>query len=130
MINDSKEIFIALRGKSGQMANRWEFPGGKVDEGESETVAIKREMQEEFGVNVNVLEKITTGSFFHNEKKSLLEVYHVVPEHDGIKKRFVLTEHTDYKWIDYKNIPFDNFVDSDLSVYQKVVEFIENKFNK
>lgn len=120
-----KKILIAHRNNSGQMANRWEFPGGKVDEGETEIEAIYREMKEEFDVDVQVKEKITTSYFVHNEKKSLLEVYLVELSHDGIDKKYSLTEHSEYKWVDYKEIPVDNFVDSDLRVYPEVISFLE-----
>lgn len=120
-----KKILIAHRNNSGQMANRWEFPGGKVDEGETEIEAIHREMKEEFDVDVQVKEKIATSCFVHNEKKSLLEVYLVELSHDGINKKYSLTEHSEYKWVDYKEIPVDNFVDSDLRVYPEVISFLE-----
>ena len=120
-----KKILIAHRNNSGQMANRWEFPGGKVDEGETEIEAIHREMKEEFDVDVQVKKKIATSCFVHNEKKSLLEVYLVELSHDGIDKKYSLTEHSEYKWVDYKEIPVDNFVDSDLRVYPEVISFLE-----
>lgn len=125
IVYKDKKILIAHRNNSGQMANRWEFPGGKVDEGETEIEAIHREMKEEFDVDVQVKEKITTSYFVHNEKKSLLEVYLVELSHDGIDKKYSLTEHSEYKWVDYKEIPVDNFVDSDLRVYPEVISFLE-----
>lgn len=125
IVYKDKKILIAHRNNSGQMANRWEFPGGKVDEGETEIEAIHREMKEEFDVDVQVKEKIATSCFVHNEKKSLLEVYLVELSHDGIDKKYSLTEHSEYKWVDYKEIPVDNFVDSDLRVYPEVISFLE-----
>lgn len=122
-----KKILIAHRNPTGQMGNRWEFPGGKVEGDDTEVTAIVREMHEEFNVKATALEKITEGSFEHNGKVSMLEVYHVELEHDGIQKTYDLTEHTEYKWISIYDIPKDNFVDSDLSVYDKVVEFLEKE---
>ncbi|MCQ2611245.1 MAG: NUDIX domain-containing protein [Treponema sp.] len=122
-----KKILIAHRNPTGQMGNRWEFPGGKVEGDDTEVTAIVREMHEEFNVKATALEKITEGSFEHNGKVSMLEVYHVELEHDGIQKPYDLTEHTEYKWISIYDIPKDNFVDSDLSVYDKVVEFLEKE---
>ncbi len=48
------------------MGDRWEFPGGKVDEGETDEIAVVREFSEEFGVKVRVGEKITETHFEHN----------------------------------------------------------------
>jgi 8-oxo-dGTP diphosphatase len=108
------------------MGNRWEFPGGKVDAGENETDSIVREMKEEFGVAAVVGAKITESDFVHNEKKSLLKAYLVELEHDGIEKPFVLTEHTEYKWVCIDEIPSYEFVDSDLKIYPKVKEFLSS----
>lgn len=119
------KVLIAHRNPTGQMGSRFEFPGGKVDEGESEEQAIKREMSEEFGIEVSVLNKITTGHFIHNEKESLLEVYLIKVPHDGMTEKYKLTEHTDYKWVNIDDIPKENFVDSDLSVYPEVKQFLK-----
>ena len=71
------KILIAKRIARGEMGDRWEFPGGKIEEGEDYITAIKREMQEEFGVTVSVGRKITTGTFTHREKPCTLDVLEV-----------------------------------------------------
>lgn len=122
------KILIAHRNSSGQMCNRWEFPGGKVEEGETDSQAIIREMNEEFGITVEVLQKITTGTFFHNGKERQLDVYLIKVPHDGIEKKYVLTEHTEYEWVGINEIPKDNFVDSDLAVYPQIRKFLLDNF--
>lgn len=119
------KIFIAKRILKGDMGGKWEFPGGKIEEGEDFKTAIQREMKEEFCVDVEVIKKITQGTFKHNGKKCFLDVFFVHFEHDGIHKPFVLTEHTEYKWVEPDIIKTLDFVDSDLSVYPDVVKFIK-----
>ncbi len=48
--NAQKEIFITQRDASSHMAGFWEFPGGKVEEGETPAQAVIRELQEETGI--------------------------------------------------------------------------------
>ncbi len=122
------KILIARRNPTGQMGGRWEFPGGKIDDGENCGQAIVREMREEFGVRVEVGEKICDGEFFHNGKNCSLHAYEIFLEHDGISRPFALTEHSEYKWIPIGEIPADNFVDSDLSIYERVKDFVEKKY--
>ena len=121
------KIFIAKRQMVGDMGGRWEFPGGKIEEGEDLETAVVREMQEEFGVTVKVGRKITSGTFMHKNKPCTLDVLEVTFPHDGLEKRFELTEHTDYTWADISIIPQLNFVDSDLSIYNDVKKWCQNE---
>ena len=121
------KIFIAKRQMVGDMGGRWEFPGGKIEEGEDLETAVIREMQEEFGVTVSVGQKITSGTFTHRNKPCTLDVLSIHFPHDGMNERFTLTEHTDYRWADLSEIPALNFVDSDLAVYDAVKKWCENE---
>lgn len=121
------KIFIAKRQMVGDMGGRWEFPGGKIEEGEDLSQAVIREMNEEFGVTVTVGKKITSGTFTHKGKPCTLDVLEVHFPHDGLKTRFTLTEHTDYKWENIENIPELDFVDSDLAVYDAVKKWCKNE---
>ena len=121
------KIFIAKRQMVGDMGGRWEFPGGKIEDGEDLQTAVVREMQEEFGVTVTVGRKITSGTFTHKGKPCTLDVLEVTFPHDGMEKKFELTEHTDYTWAEIDSIPGLNFVDSDLSIYADVKKWCENE---
>ncbi|ALR75454.1 8-oxo-dGTP diphosphatase MutT [[Enterobacter] lignolyticus] len=48
--NAQGEIFITQRAADAHMANKWEFPGGKIEDGESAEQAMVRELQEEVGI--------------------------------------------------------------------------------
>lgn len=50
--NQNNEILCALRSPNMSIPNRWEFPGGKVEKGESLKEAIEREIQEELNCNI------------------------------------------------------------------------------
>lgn len=114
------KVFIAKRQNTGDMGNRWEFPGGKIDQGEDFEKAIKREMQEEFGVSVDVGPHIASTSFMHKGKECFVDAFSVHFHEDGIERKFKLTEHTDYCWEDIDKIPELNFVDSDLQLYPAI----------
>ncbi len=124
-ISDSK-VLIAHRKTGGQMSERWEFPGGKVENGETCEQAVVREFDEEFGTAVTVGEKIASAIFVHNDKEVLLTAYRIFVAHDGMAVPYVLTEHTEYKWVEINEIPSLNFVDSDMKLYPDVKKYIES----
>lgn len=106
------------------MGGRWEFPGGKVESGESDEESVIREFSEEFGVEIQVDKKIAEATFRHKGDDFTLTAYLVHLPHNGMKKKFVLTEHTEYRWAELAEIPTLNFVDSDLLIYPQICKFL------
>ncbi len=121
---NKQKIFIAKRVPVGDMGGKWEFPGGKIENNEETKCAIVREMQEEFNTTVTVGAKIAETTFTHHNENVLLSAYAVSFEHDGMDKKFDLTEHTEYKWVNVETIPTLDFVDSDLKIYPQVLDYI------
>ncbi|MBU4681880.1 8-oxo-dGTP diphosphatase MutT [Cedecea davisae] len=58
--NPQGEIFITQRAADAHMANKWEFPGGKIEAGESPEQALIRELQEETGITAQKAELFET----------------------------------------------------------------------
>lgn len=121
---DGKKVLIAHRNPTGQMGNRWEFPGGKVEDGEDEREGLVREFEEEFGVTVRVGEQIAAAQFKHNGEVRDLHAYRIYVPHNGLEEKYVLTEHTEYRWAEMAEIPELHFVDSDMLIYPQVVKYL------
>lgn len=77
LTNQVGEILLQRRPEGKQMAGLWEFPGGKVDAGESPELALVRELREELGIDVAVsdLIPITFASEPLGSKNLLLLLY-------------------------------------------------------
>ena len=114
------KILIAKRKPGGDMGERWEFPGGKIEEGENYSQAIVREMNEEFGCSVSVFQQLAQSSFIHDGKECTVNAFRVRLENDGINKPYTLTEHTQIEWVSPKEILKRSFVDSDLKLFSQI----------
>lgn len=62
LIRNEGKIFIARRKPGKAMAGYWEFPGGKIENGELPELALKRELEEELGMQVDNLKFFAEGT--------------------------------------------------------------------
>jgi 8-oxo-dGTP diphosphatase len=119
-------VFIARRGAQGGMGGKWEFPGGKVEPGESDEQALIREYAEEFGVKVTVDRFIGSAEFEHGGK-SAVRAYQI----SFLSERFTLSEHTDWRWAAADEVKIfastGDFVDSDIKLLPAVFETCLNE---
>jgi mutator protein MutT len=74
--NDAGQILIDRRKPGGKMGGLWEFPGGKVEPGESIETCVAREVQEELGIQIVVGESLMTIAHDYTEFKVTLHVHH------------------------------------------------------
>ena len=75
--NSQGEIFICQRTGGQHQAGKWEFPGGKVESGESLPGALNRELNEEIGIEVESCEPLLQIAHDYGDKAVLLDVWRV-----------------------------------------------------
>ncbi len=71
-------ILLARRTEGRDLAGAWEFPGGKVETGESPDVALKRELHEELGIEIDAIEHLISVPQRYANKSIVLDVYTVL----------------------------------------------------
>ena len=77
LLNDNHEVLIALRSAESHQGGLWEFPGGKVEEGESVERALNREFEEELGISVQVCTELTQIMHEYADKSVMLDVWRI-----------------------------------------------------
>jgi len=117
------KVFIARRKAGGDLGGKWEFPGGKVEEGEGDADALRREYFEEFGVAVTVGALLANGEFSHNGQKFSLNAYRIFFE----SHRFCMTEHSEWRWAAIEEIETLDFADSDRLLLPRLQAYLETQ---
>ncbi|WP_414576020.1 8-oxo-dGTP diphosphatase MutT [Anabaena sp. CCY 9402-a] len=74
--NDQQQILIDRRRQEGSMGGLWEFPGGKIEFGETVEECIKREIYEELGIVIEVGEHLITIDHTYTHLRVTLTVHH------------------------------------------------------
>lgn len=85
VLNDNHEVLIALRPAQSHQGGLWEFPGGKVEEGESVEDALIREFEEELGISVQACTALTQIRHEYSDKSVMLDVWRI-EKYSGIPK--------------------------------------------
>jgi 8-oxo-dGTP diphosphatase len=112
------KVFVAQRPDNKSQPGCWEFPGGKIESGESICSCIIREMDEELGMTVIPKLKLTEVLHTYNDFCIELTPVLCVVKSD----HFYLHEHKDAGWFDIDRLESLNWAPADLSIVRKVIK--------
>lgn len=119
--NPQQQILISRRAAHQHQGNRWEFPGGKVDAGESVSSALIRELDEELGVLVQGYDSLCTIDFNYPDKLVRLHVFWVDEFSGDIHSR----EGQEWQWAQASGLSAFEFPDANTPI----LEAIEKRLN-
>lgn len=120
IIKIDNKILVTQRSEKMKLPLKWEFPGGKLEDNESELDCIKREIREELHLEIEVLERLSNSVFDYGAFKINLIPFIA----NYISGDIVLTEHKDYKLIDKSELINLDWADADITI---VEEFLKLK---
>lgn len=119
IIKKDDKIFATQRGY-GDFQGGWEFPGGKVEPGETLEAALVREIKEELEADINVLELFDVVEYDY--PKFHLTMHCFICE--LVSEDVVLTEHSAVKWLDKAGLDSVDWLPADLGLIEKLRELI------
>lgn len=114
IIRDGK-VFATQRGY-GEFKDGWEFPGGKVESGESREEALKREIKEELDAEIQVNRLLETVEYDY--PKFHLTMHCFVCELES--ENLILKEHEDARWLSMDEMDTMDWLPADRDVAGKV----------
>lgn len=117
VILDEGRVMCAQRGPDGSLPGMWEFPGGKIEPGESPQEALKREILEELGCNIVVGDLINTASHRYDFGTVNLTTYYCTLE----SGEPLATEHSALDWRLPAELPELQWAPADLPAVAQIV---------
>ena len=117
--NGEKQIFATQRGY-GEWKDWWEFPGGKIEAGESAEQAIAREIKEELATEIRAERKICTVEYDYPAFHLVMECFLC----SVVSGKLTLLEHENAAWLSADKLESVKWLPADVEVLGKVKELL------
>jgi 8-oxo-dGTP diphosphatase len=117
IIIDNK-IVVTQRSENMKLPLKWEFPGGKLEENESEIDCIKREIKEELNIEIEILRRLSTSDYDYGTFKIKLIPYLA----NYISGDIQLSEHHDYRLMDKSELLNLDWAEADIPIVEEFLK--------
>lgn len=121
IIIENNRVLCAQRSENMSHPLLWEFPGGKIEAGETASACIIREIKEELNIEINILERLESHFHTYPQKKEIELIPFICSYIDG---NFMLKEHKEIRWVSFSELNQLNWAEADLTI----VKFLQNKY--
>ena len=115
--NAAGEIYITQRAADAHMAHKWEFPGGKIEAGETPQDAVIRELQEEVGIAATSLHQFDKLEYQFPDRHITLWFWMV----DGWEGEPWGKEGQPGRWVAQRDLVADEFPPANVPVIEKLI---------
>ena len=118
----TKQVFATQRGY-GDWKGWWEFPGGKIEDGESPEDALKREIREELATEISVSDYVDTIEYDYHAFHLSMKCY----ECSVISGKLELLEHENASWLTRESLRSVKWLPADELILDKIAMFLRSK---
>jgi 8-oxo-dGTP diphosphatase len=118
ILRDGK-VLICQRTRHQPMPLKWEFPGGKIEEGEQPRDALRRELDEELGIAASIGEEVARVRHDYKGGGSVELRFYLVHEYRGEMENRIFR---DVRWVARGELPQYDFLDADLELVDQIAQ--------
>jgi 8-oxo-dGTP diphosphatase len=104
-------VLIAQRKAGGAHGLKWEFPGGKIEPGESPQAALARELNEELGIAAAIGAEVDRYEFTYPGKSAILLIFFEVDAFDTVPRNLAFEQ---IRWAEFRDLPNYDFLEGDV----------------
>jgi 8-oxo-dGTP diphosphatase len=115
--NAAREVLICQRSPDKPMGMKWEFPGGKVEPGESSEEALARELDEELGIRATIGPEITAIRHNYRNGGAIHIQFFTIESFTGELRNQVFH---DMQWSTLERLPEYDFLEADLTLIREL----------
>lgn len=112
------KVLIARRKNPPQLAGKWEFPGGKLEEGEAPRVCLAREMKEEFGITIKVGDFVADSVHRQTNRAFHIQAYYAT----WLTGQIELIAHDRCAWVGPADLLAYDLLPADIELARSLIE--------
>ncbi len=116
IILKSNRVLIAKRAPGENLAGKWEFPGGKIEPGETPQECLKREIREELDVDIEVADYFGESIFTYHSGTIKLTAFWC----KWISGDYTLNVHSHIAWVNRQELGLYDFAPADIPLVEKL----------
>jgi 8-oxo-dGTP diphosphatase len=119
LIFRDEKILVCQRTRHQTMPLKWEFPGGKIEPGEQPRDALRRELDEELGIEATIGEEVARIRHDYKNGAAVELRFFAVREYTGELENRIFK---DMRWANRSELPSFDFLEADLGLVRNLVE--------
>jgi len=113
LILKNGKVLVCQRTRHQSMPLKWEFPGGKIEDGEQPRDALRRELEEELGIDAQIGEEVARIRHDYKNGGAVELRFYVVNEYAGEMENRIFR---DVRWASRSELPKYDFLEADLEL--------------